>query len=158
MNFQFKSLTIKDFLIAIAVTAVFAFVVFSPKVAPHSWADGNASQAYVCLETNSTAAREEMAGIIQDSDAHLVSCGDWHDFRIVVRKQEYRHEGNRTEVEIHFNVYDFHGNNLTWFPTMSSGPYNRDADAGRRIHNVTTQIQHLVRQNREGYLEVINSL
>tara|TARA_B100000508_G_scaffold60333_1_gene47154 strand:- start:192175 stop:192645 length:471 start_codon:yes stop_codon:yes gene_type:complete len=156
MNFQ--KLTPKDFLFAIVATVIFLIIMVSPKIAPHSWADGNASQAYVCLETNSTAAREEMAAIIQDSDAYLVSCGDWHDFRIVVRKQEYRHEGNRTEVEIHFDVYDFHGNNITWFQTMSSGPYDRHEDASRRIHNVTTQIQHLVRQNREGYLEVINSL
>jgi len=159
MNFQFKRLTLKNFLMAILATGVFLTIIFSPKLAPHAWGGEVSSEpAYVCLETNSAAIREEMARILQDSEAYLVSCGDWHDFRVVANKQEYRHGDSMTEVEISFDVYNTRGNNVTWLPSMSSGPYYREEAAGRRIYNVSLQIQSVIRQNRTSYLELINSL
>lgn len=158
MNFQFKTLTVKDFLIAIAVTVAFLFVMFSPKVAPHAWAGENTSPAYVCLETNSAAAQEEMARIIQGSDARLVNCDDPYDYRIVVQKEEARHGASATEVWISFNVYDIRENNITHLPSMSSGPYYRHESEAIRNYNVVLQIQRVIRENRETYLGSINSL
>lgn len=114
--------------------------------------------AYVCLETNSTAVREEIVEIIQDSNAHLVSCDHSYDFRIVTNKSEMRHGTFVTEVRISFDVYDVHGSNVTWEPTLTSGPYYRDEDEARRIHNVSLQIQRLIRQNRQTYLSSVNGL
>ncbi len=158
MNFQFKSLTLKDCFYALLALGIFFIIVFSPKVTPHAWAGENTSPAYVCLETNSTAVREEIVEIIQDSNAHLVSCDHSYDFRIVTNKSEMRHGTFVTEVRISFDVYDVHGSNVTWEPTLTSGPYYRDEDEARRIHNVSLQIQRLIRQNRQTYLSSVNGL
>lgn len=160
MNFKFQPLSKKDVFWAFVACALFLLFVSAPRIQAHSWADTEVSvpAAYVCLESNSLAVREEMAQIIQSSNAHQVSCGHSYDFRIVANKNEARHGTSMTEVWVSFDVYDAYGNNVTWVPSMSSGPYHRDRNEARRIHNVGQQIQMVIRENRRTYLESINNL
>jgi len=147
-----KSTLIKGVAGAFLLVAFF----FAPKVAPHAWGDDGS--AYVCIETNSDAVRQDMERLVAASGQQLVSCGDWHHYRVSVMKAEDRPEHGMTRVEVSFDVYTLMGENVTWYPTMSSGPYPRVENQDQRIDNAVEQIHRIIDQNKEGYLEILQSL
>jgi len=129
---------------------------FAPKVTPHAW--GGEGSARICIETNSDAVRFDMLQFVRVSGHGAWNCDSQYDYRIVVMKAEDRPGPDLTRVNISFDVYDARGEIVTWYPTMSSGPYPRATDQNIRINNAVVEIRRIIYENQRGYLEILRSL